>query len=106
MGMYDGLQELQGPTAPPPAAPKAPPSMYDGLTVLGDPNQPREPQGFLEHAEAGIQASAIGLAWRQKLPDLVMNPETSRWWERLATGVAGVAADLPIMIPAGAKGAA
>jgi len=101
--LYEGLQ--LAPQQPP--APKAPPGMYEGLQEVAPTNAAvREPVGFLEHVEAGLQASAIGLAYRRKLPDLVMNPETSRWWERLATGVAGVGADLPIMIPAGAKGAA
>ena len=35
-----------------------------------------------------------------------MDPESSKWWERLVTGVTQVGADLPIMIPAGAIGVA
>ncbi|MDZ4252890.1 MAG: hypothetical protein U1A72_10020, partial [Sulfuritalea sp.] len=106
--LYEGLQTVDATIGAPPPAPPTPPGLYDGLEMAPTVAAPaaREPQGLLEYAEAGIQASAIGLAWRGKLPDLVMDPDTARWWERLTTGVAGVAADLPVMIPAGAKGAA
>ena len=106
--LYEGLQTVDATLGAPPPAPPTPPGLYDGLEMAPTVAAPaaREPQGLLEYAEAGIHGSGLGLAFRGKLPDLVINPDTARWWERLATGVAGVVADLPIMIPAGAKGAA
>ena len=84
-----------------PAAPKwAEAPLIEGGTAA----QPAV--GLSENIQAGLQGSAIGLMVRGKLPDLVMDPVNAAWWERLAAGVSGVAADLPIMIPAGAKGAA
>lgn len=100
-GLYEGLEVLQ-----PPKPPKVP-SLYEGLEVLS-PSAPqvRQPVGFTEHVQAGFQGSALGLAWRRKLPELVMDPEHSKWWERLAAGVTMVGSELPLMIPAGAAGGA
>jgi hypothetical protein len=100
MGMYDGLQELPSLTAPPPPAP---PSMYDGLTEIA-PGAPRAAAGAIESLQAGIQASAPGLAWRGKLPDLVLDPAKAKWWERALTGIGQVGADLPIMAVGAALG--
>ena len=116
-GIYDGLQVAPADTAkapalttPPPAAPRAPAGMYDGLELA--PAQPtptappqREAKGFLESAQAGLQASAPGLLWRGKLPELVLNPETASWWERAVSGIAQIGAELPIMVPAAIAGA-
>ena len=101
MGMYDGLQEIPSLTAQPP---KAPPSMYEGLDVLS--NKPRAAVGLVENITAGLQASVPVLAYRKKLPELFMDPEHSKWWERLAGGLAQVVPDLSIMIPGGMVGAA
>ena len=104
--LYAGLELV--PTAAPgtPAAlPKAPPSMYDGLERVSAPG-PRPATGFAESVQAGWQGSAPGLAWRRKLPDLVMNPETAKWWELGISSITQIGAELPIMIPAAAGGAA
>lgn len=108
MGWLDDPEVKAQPTAPALTAP-APKGWWENDPVVASPSEPAAPteaKGFVEHVQAGFQASAPGLAWRGKLPDLVMNPETSKWWERLATGVTQVASELPIMIPAGAAGAA
>lgn len=102
MGMYDGLQEVPSLTAPPPPAP---PSMYDGLAEV-TPGAPKAASGLVESLQAGFQGSAPGLAWRGKLPDLVMDPQHSAWWERAATGIAQVASELPLMSVGGAAGGA
>lgn len=100
MGMYDGLEVVTAPSAAPAAS-----SMYDGLTAVKDTYQPREASGLSESLQAGWQNSVVGLAWRRKLPDLVMNPETSKWWERAAAGISGIAPDIiPVMMPAAAAG--
>ena len=105
-GLFDDLQEVSL-TTPPPRAPKPPAGLFDDLQEIRPPKtEPLPARGFVEHVKAGFQASAPGLAWRGKLPELVMNPDTSDWWERLATGVTQVVSELPIMIPAGAAGAA
>jgi hypothetical protein len=100
--MYDGLQEVPSLTAPPPPAP---PSMYDGLVEV-TPGAPRAASGLVESLQAGFQGSAPGLAWRGKLPDLVMDPQHAAWWERAATGIAQVASELPLMGVGGAAGGA
>lgn len=66
---------------------------------------PRKASGLIESAQAGLEASVPALAWRQKLPSLVMDPEHSKWWERLAGGIAQVVPDLSVMIPGGVAGA-
>ena len=96
-------------TAPPvPAAPIAK-GIWDAYPLVPSAiaAPARQPQSALEYAEAGWQGSALGLAWRRRLPDLaIVDPDSAKWWERAITGVTGVAMDLPIMIPAGAKGGA
>lgn len=94
------------------ALPKAPPAAKspwdeDPVVTLGQPAAaPRAASGVAESFQAGLQGSVIGMGWRRKVPDLVMNPETSAWWERAIAGVTQVAADLPIMIPSGVAGGA
>lgn len=102
--LYEGL--TQAPGAPPVAATGAQSGLYGDLQEVAAPSAPRTASGLLEHAQAGFQQSVIGLGWRRKLPELVMDPQTAGWLERLATGVTQVASDLAIMIPAGMKGAA
>ena len=88
-------------TAAPPVQPPVPWGANDPIVSQA----PREPSGLLEHIQAGFQGSAPGLAWRGRLPDLVMNPEHSKWWERAAAGFAAVGAELPLMIGGALAGA-
>lgn len=108
MGLYDGLEEIPGNTTPTPAprAPKPPPGLYDDLQLAPvDTAQPKEASGAIQSLQAGIQGSALGLAWRGKLPDLVINPEHASWWERALSGVGQVGAELPLMIGGAIAGA-
>lgn len=115
MGLLDGLN-LEGAaltSAPAPAAPPMPKSLLDGLGFVPVKEEapimaitpPREAKGFVESVQAGFQGSAPGLMWRQKLPDLISNPEHASWWERAATGATQVAAELPLMIGGAMAGA-
>ena len=75
------------------------------------PNQPagvtpREASGAIESLQAGFQGSAPGLAWRGKLPDLVINPEHASWWERALSSAAQVGSELALMIPGAMAGGA
>lgn len=104
---FDAFPEASG--APqPPAAPKAmAASIWDAYPEAPKPpaSAPREASGFVESLQAGFQASAPGLAWRGKLPDLVVNPEHAKWWERAASGVGQIGAELPLMIGGAIAGA-
>lgn len=105
MGMLDDLEAVQATAKVGAAAPPVPKSILDDLEPVAIVGQPRKPEGAIESLQAGVQGSVAGLAWRGKLPELVINPEHSKWWERALSGVGQVAADLPIMIPSGAVGA-
>jgi hypothetical protein len=108
---FDAFPEVSG-MPQPPAAPKAmAASIWDAYpeapkAPAATQPPPREASGVLESLQAGFQGSAPGLMWRRKLPDLFVNPETSAWWERLASGVGQVGSELGIMIPAAIPGAA
>jgi len=103
MELYEGLEVV-----PQPQISRGPtPSMYQGMeTVAAQPYQPRVATGALEHLQAGYQGSAVGLAWRGRLPDLFMDPEHSKWWERALSGGAQVVSELPLMIPGAIAGGA
>ena len=104
-GLYDGLEQV-GLTSPAPPPPKPPAGLYEGLErVAPASTPPRFAEGFAESVQAGFQGSAPGLAWRRRLPELVINPETAKWWERAAASFAHVGSELPLMIPAAAAGA-
>lgn len=53
---------------------------------------------FADYLRAGWQQSVTGLATRGKAPDVVAGSD-SAWYERLASGVAGIAGDVPAIIP-------
>lgn len=85
-----------------PAAPKQP---WENDQVLYQ-NSPKAAQGVWEHMQAGWQSSATGLISRGKLPDIQLDPQHSKWYERLATGITQMGSDLPEMIVGGIGGAA
>ena len=85
-----------------PAAPKQP---WENDPVLYQ-NGPKAAQGVWEHMQAGWQSSATGLIARGKLPDIQLDPQHSKWYERLATGATQMASDLPEMIVGGIGGSA
>ena len=85
MAIFDKWESAETPTEPEKFKP-----VYDSWEPAG----PSRATGALQHIQAGWQGSAPGLAWRRKLPDLVMDPEHSSWWERALTGITHVGAEL------------
>lgn len=65
----------------------------------------REAKSFDDYLSAGFQQSVTGLAARGKAPDVAVGPETS-WYGRFTANVAGMAGDIPAMIPGFMGGAA
>src|SRR5258708_38474640 len=63
----------------------------------------RAASGPLEALQAGYQASATGLAFRGRLPDVVLDPQHSKWYEKAVATVGQMASEAPEMI-AGAVG--
>ena len=55
-----------------------------GLTdaPFAAPAAPRAASGLLEAAQAGYQGSATGLAVRGKLPDIVLDQNNAKWYEK------------------------
>lgn len=54
---------------------------------------------------AGWQGSAPGLMLRGRLPDVVLSPGDSKWYERAAAGVAQIGAELPFGVVGAVAGA-
>jgi len=105
-GLLDDLEPATVAAANPPTlppAPKPPKSLLDDLEPVS--LAPRAATGALESIQAGFQGSAPGLAWRGKLPDLVMDPQHASWWERALSGAAHVGSELPLMIGGAIAGA-
>lgn len=91
------------PPAGAPPTPAAAPQLPDAPWVAA---APKTASGPLEAIQAGWQSSAPGLAWRGKLPDLVLDPANSKWWERALSGATQVGAELPLMIGGSIAGTA
>lgn len=67
---------------------------------------PREASGVWDSFVAGYQGSATGMLLRGKLPDIVLDPHHSKWYERALSGVATMASELPEMIAGTIAGSA
>lgn len=82
-----------------------PPWMTD--PIVGLPEQERAPQtGIGAAISAGFQGSATGHILRGKLPDVVLDPHHSTWYERAIQGLTEVVSDLPEMVIGGIGGGA
>lgn len=79
----------------PRAAWESAPVIYASPTAAPS-QQPQIARGFGDAFMAGLQGSATGLAFRGKLPDVVLSPDDSKWYERAAAGVAQIGAELPL----------
>lgn len=105
---------LSSATSAPDAAPTLQPqksNLWDNDPILASAEQlpevgPRVAEGAIESIQSGYQASVGGLFWRGKLPELVMDPEHAKWWERALSGISQVGMDIPVMGLGGAFGGA
>lgn len=70
-----------------------------GATPAGD-----DAHGAWNALVAGYQNSATGLTQRGRLPDVVLDPQHSKWWEKTLATAASTAADLPEMAMGAAMG--
>lgn len=73
--------------------------------IGGTPIEPKRAKDIGDAVIAGLQNSATGLALRGELPSQQLG-EDAPWYQRLAAGAAGVAADLPLSIAAAVPAAA
>ena len=104
-GLLDDLEPATVSAVNPPklpAAPPAPKSLLDDLEPIS--MAPRAASGAMESIQAGFQGSAPGLAWRGKLPDLVIDPQHASWWERALSSATHVGSELGLMIPGAIAG--
>lgn len=105
---------LSSATSAPDAVPALQPqksNLWDSDPILASAEQlpevgPRVAEGAIESIQSGYQASVGGLFWRGKLPELVMDPEHAKWWERALSGISQVGMDIPVMGLGGAFGGA
>ncbi len=87
---------------------EATPAIGGRLTPLDDVAQqqgPREAHGGWDSLVSGAQGSGMGLFARGKLPDVVLDREHAKWYERALETVGSVASDLPLMVAGRAGGA-
>ena len=62
------------------------------------PVQPtRTAQTLGEEFQAGMQGSSAGLLIRGRLPDIVLDPQHIKWYDKLAAGTGQLMGDLPAM---------
>ena len=66
--------------------------------------RPRLAADMLDAIRSGFQGSATGLALRRGLPDVVLDPYHSTWYEKALAGTTQVLSELPLMIGGGAAG--
>lgn len=71
----------------------------------GSAGQPKYASGVGEAIQAGYEGSATGLIARGELPSIQLNPDDSKWYERLAAGATQLVTEAPFEI-AGAVGGA
>lgn len=86
--------------------PAAPASPYDDLVPRGTAAPPREGHGVWDAAVAGWQGSVPGLVDRGRLPDIVLNPEHAKWYERAIANVSQTVNELPEMLAGTVAGGA
>src|SRR3990167_6592884 len=67
------------------------------------PARPVAASGPLEAVQAGYQGSATGLALRGRLPDIVLDANNAKWYEKALASVGQMGSELPLMV-AGAAG--
>lgn len=76
-----------------------------GDPILGaSPVDPRRARDIGDALISGLQSSALGLAFRGKLPDQALD-ESAPWYHRIAAGGAGMVADLPLSVAGAFAGA-
>src|SRR3990167_5344207 len=67
------------------------------------PARPVAASGPLEAVQAGYQGSATGLILRGRLPDIVLDANNAKWYEKALASVGQMGSELPLMV-AGAAG--
>ena len=77
-----------------------------GFEVADRRKQPRVASGVGEAFSAGYQGSVAGLIDRGKLPDIVLDPQHSKWYEKLAASAAQLFNEGPEMIGGAMAGGA
>lgn len=93
MGWLDNPVVENPAPAPAPSAPAEEWLSNPVVTTVGQ--QPRIGKGIADALSAGYQSSGTGLALRGRLPDIELDPTHAKWYERLASGVATVGAEIP-----------
>lgn len=81
-----------------------------GAALLPDapfasPVAARAAHGPLEALQAGYQGSATGLALRGRLPDVVLDSQHSKWYEKALATIGQMGAEAPEMVVGGVLGA-
>lgn len=81
------------------AAPTVTPGQNLSIDFVDEPAH-----GLAQSFQAGYQESATGLALRGKLPDIHLDHNDAKWWERAAFGAGQFATDFPLMAMGGVMG--
>lgn len=81
------------------------PAPWEGDAVV-EPREARTAASLLDAVQAGYQGSATGLALRGRLPDVVLDQQHAKWYEKAAAAGAQMVSELPEMAIGGALGGA
>lgn len=68
-------------------------------------DQPKAADSLYQDFRAGYQDSSAGLAFRGKLPDVVLDQTHAAWYDKLATSAGKMLGDFPAMVVGGLAGA-
>src|SRR6267378_1420355 len=68
------------------------------------PRHARTAASLLDSIRAGYQGSATGLVMRGRLPDVVLDPEHSRWYDRVLAAGSQMGSDALLMGAGGIAG--
>src|SRR3990167_11037854 len=58
---------------------------------------PRPASGAYEAFLSGVQGSATGLALRGRLPDIVLDADNAKWYEKALASIGQMGAEVPAM---------
>jgi GNAT superfamily N-acetyltransferase len=88
-----------------PAAAPAAKQPWENDAIVAPAAGPRVASGIGEAWQAGYQGSIPGLVDRGKLPDIVLDPHHSTWYEKLTASASHMVNELPEMMAGAAAGA-
>lgn len=84
------------------AIPGGQPTWLAAKLLSSDASPTRQGHGVVDAWRAGWQGSSTALILNERLPDIELDPQHAKWYEKLTSGAGQMAGDLPAMVAGGA----